>query len=185
MDYQILLEADYLVNAGESDRYACRMETIQAAGIPDENRYRTAGFPCTGYPSDELYHKILFRRRCLFMRWFDSDYDYVQELKEAWERGKKKIRNAYLILAAVLLAAGILLAVFPTGIFALIQYIAAIAVIMVGIYHFISYASMTYYFRDPMLLVSGILNVLLGVLLSPYAGGADSPGYHLPAGFLC
>ena len=44
------------------------------------------------------------------MRWFDSDYDYVQELKEAWERGKKKIRNAYLILAAVLLAAGILLA---------------------------------------------------------------------------
>ena len=37
------------------------------------------------------------------MRWFDSDYDYVQELKEAWERGKKKIRNAYLILAAVLL----------------------------------------------------------------------------------
>lgn len=99
------------------------------------------------------------------MRWFDSDYDYVQELKEAWERGKKKIRNAYLILAAVLLAAGILLAVFPTGIFALIQYIAAIAVIMVGIYHFISYASMTYYFRDPMLLVSGILNVLLGVLL--------------------
>ena len=36
---------------------------------------------------------------------------------------------------------------------------------MVGIYHFISYASMTYYFRDPMLLVSGILNVLLGVLL--------------------
>ena len=31
------------------------------------------------------------------MRWFDSDYDYVQELKEAWERGKKKIRNAYLI----------------------------------------------------------------------------------------
>ena len=99
------------------------------------------------------------------MRWFDSDYDYVQELKEAWERGKKKIRNAYLILAAILLAAGILLAVFPTGIFALIQYIAAIAVIMVGIYHFISYASMTYYFRDPMLLVSGILNVLLGVLL--------------------
>ena len=99
------------------------------------------------------------------MRWFDSDYDYVQELKEAWERGKKKIRNAYLILAAVLLAAGILLAVFPTGIFALIQYIAAIAVIMVGIYHFISYTSMTYYFRDPMLLVSGILNVLLGVLL--------------------
>ncbi|HIV22630.1 MAG TPA: DUF308 domain-containing protein [Candidatus Merdiplasma excrementigallinarum] len=99
------------------------------------------------------------------MRWFDSNYDYVQELKEAWERGKKKIRNAYLILAAVLLAAGILLAVFPTGIFALIQYIAAIAVIMVGIYHFISYASMTYYFRDSMLLVSGILNVLLGVLL--------------------
>ncbi len=29
MDYQILLEADYLVNAGESDRYACRMEQFR------------------------------------------------------------------------------------------------------------------------------------------------------------
>lgn len=29
MDYQILLEADYLVNAGVSDRYACRMEQFR------------------------------------------------------------------------------------------------------------------------------------------------------------
>lgn len=99
------------------------------------------------------------------MRWFDSNFDYVQELRDAWERGRKKMRNTYLILAAVLLIAGILIAIFPVGVFAIIQYMAAIAMIVVGLYHFISYTSMTYYFRDPMLLISGILNVLMGILL--------------------
>lgn len=58
-----------------------------------------------------------------------------------------------------------LTAVFPVGIFAVIQYFAALAVIIIGIYHFVAFASMTYYFKDYMLLLSGILNVLIGVML--------------------
>src|SRR5699024_10866901 len=68
-------------------------------------------------------------------------------------------------MAAVLLLAGVLTAVFPVGIFAVIQYFAALAVIIIGIYHFVAFASMTYYFKDYMLLLSGILNVLIGVML--------------------
>lgn len=99
------------------------------------------------------------------MRWFDSDFDYVQELIDTWNRRRKKMRTAYFIIAAVLLLAGVLTAVFPVSIFAVIQYFAALAVIIIGIYHFVAFASMTYYFKDYMLLLSGILNVLIGVML--------------------
>ena len=99
------------------------------------------------------------------MRWFDSDFDYVQELIDTWNSRRKKMRAAYIIIAALLLIAGILTAVFPVGIFTVIQYFAAVAVIAVGIYHFVAFASMTYYFRDYMLLLSGILNVLIGIML--------------------
>ena len=99
------------------------------------------------------------------MRWFDSDFDYVQELIDTWNRRRKKMRTAYFIMAVVLLIAGVLTAVFPVGIFAVIQYFAALAVITIGIYHFVAFASMTYYFKDYMLLLSGILNVLIGVML--------------------
>ena len=75
------------------------------------------------------------------------------------------MRAAYIIIAALLLIAGVLTAVFPVGIFTVIQYFAAVAVIAVGIYHFVAFASMTYYFRDYMLLLSGILNVLIGIML--------------------
>lgn len=99
------------------------------------------------------------------MRWFDSDFDYVQELIDTWNSRRKKMCAAYIIIAAVLLIAGVLTAVFPVGIFTVIQYFAAVAVIAVGIYHFVAFASMTYYFRDYMLLLSGILNVLIGIML--------------------
>ena len=99
------------------------------------------------------------------MRWFDSDFDYVQELIDTWNRRRKKMRTAYFIMAAVLLIAGVLTAVFPVGIFAVIQSFAALAVIIIGIYHFAAFASMTYYFKDYMLLLSGILNVLIGAML--------------------
>ena len=99
------------------------------------------------------------------MRWFDSDFDYVQELIDTWNSRRKKMRTAYIIIAAVLLIAGILTAVFPVSIFAVMQYFVAAAVIVIGIYHFVTFASMTYYFRDYMLLLSGILNVLIGIML--------------------
>ena len=99
------------------------------------------------------------------MRWFDSDFDYVQELIDTWNNRRKQVRTAYFILAALLVLAGILTAVFPVSIFAVIQYLTAAAMIVIGIYHFIAYSSMTCYFKDGMLIMSGILNILIGVML--------------------
>lgn len=99
------------------------------------------------------------------MKWFDSEFDYVQELIDRWNNERKKVRTAYVIIAAVLIAAGILTAVFPIRIFAVVQYLAAAAVIVIGIYHFVTYASMTWHFKDGMLIMSGILNILIGIML--------------------
>ena len=99
------------------------------------------------------------------MRWFDSDFDYVQELIDTWYSRRKKIRITYFIIASVLLISGILTAIFPIRIFSFMQYLAAVAVIVIGVCHFVAFASMTYYFRDYMLLLSGILNILIGVML--------------------
>lgn len=99
------------------------------------------------------------------MRWFDSDFDYVQELIDTWNRRRKKLRTTYFIIAAILLIAGILTAIFPIRIFSFMQYLAAVAVIVIGVCHFVAFASMTYYFRDYMLLLSRILNILIGVML--------------------
>ena len=99
------------------------------------------------------------------MRWFDSDFDYVQELIDTWNSRRKKIRITYFIIASVLLISGILTAIFPIRIFSFMQYLAAVAVIVIGVCHFVAFASMTYYFRDYMLLLSGILNILIGVML--------------------
>jgi uncharacterized membrane protein HdeD (DUF308 family) len=99
------------------------------------------------------------------MRWFDSGFDYVQELIDTWNAKRKKIRTAYVIIAALLIIAGILIAAFPIRVFALMQYLAAAAMIVFGIYHFISYASVTWHFKDPMLIITGILNILIGIML--------------------
>ena len=47
------------------------------------------------------------------MKWFDSNFDYVQELIDRWNSRRKKIRAIYFIIAAILIIAGILTAIFP------------------------------------------------------------------------
>ena len=98
------------------------------------------------------------------MRFYDSDFDYAQEIIDNWNNGRKRMRTFYFILAALLILAGIATAAFPAGIFAVIQYLAAIAVIVVGIWHFVTYSSTTYYFKDSMHIISGILNILIGIM---------------------
>ena len=101
------------------------------------------------------------------MKWFfDSGFDYINEFFENWNRKIRKIRNTCIIVAVLLIAAGILCIVFPVKVFAVIQYVAAAALIILGIYHIVSYMSTTYYFKDPMLIVMAVVNILMGVLVA-------------------
>lgn len=100
------------------------------------------------------------------------------------ERQKGKIRTAYFIIASILLIAGSLTAVFPFRMFSVMQYLAAVAVIAIGICHFIAFASMTYYFRDYVLLLPFVSALALNYILAAYliiAGAAlliEAAGMH-------
>lgn len=105
------------------------------------------------------------------MRWFDSSFDYIQEFVERWNKQVKRLKWTFLVIAVILVVVGILCIRFPVGIFTAMQMLAAAALIVQGIYFLVSYASTTYYFKDPMQIVMGILNIVLGLLLftSPVA----------------
>ena len=50
------------------------------------------------------------------MRFYDSDFDYAQEIIDNWNNGRKRMRTFYFILAALLILAGIATAAFPAGV---------------------------------------------------------------------
>ena len=99
------------------------------------------------------------------MKWFDSDYDYIDEFTTQWNGRYKKAKRMSIILSIVLILIGILCFVFPEKVFTTIQIIAAIGLIVWGACEIYSYITTTFFFRDAMWLASGILNILLGCLL--------------------
>ena len=74
------------------------------------------------------------------MKWFDSDYDYIDEFTTQWNERYKKAKRMSIILSIVLIFIGILCFAFPEKVFTTIQIIAAIGLIVWGaceifIYH--------------------------------------------------
>lgn len=99
------------------------------------------------------------------MRWFDRRFDYINEFVEKWNKQAKRLKWTFIIIAIILILVGICCVLFPMRTFTTMRGIAAIALIVQGIYFFVSYASSTFHFKDPMQIVMGILNIMLGVLL--------------------
>lgn len=71
------------------------------------------------------------------MKWFDSDYDYIDEFTTQWNERYKKAKRMSIILSIVLILIGILCFAFPEKVFTTIQIIAAIGLIVWGHVKFI------------------------------------------------
>ena len=99
------------------------------------------------------------------MLWFDRDYDYISEFIDNWNRQIKLLNYTFLVIAVLMVVIGILCAALPVETFLTIQILAAIALVIQGIGDILSYTSSTYYFKDPVLMVVGILNIVLGILV--------------------
>ena len=99
------------------------------------------------------------------MLWFDRDYDYISEFIDNWNRQIKRLKYTFLVIAVLMVVIGILCAALPVETFLTIQILAAIALVIQGIGDILSYTSSTYYFKDPVLMVVGILNIVLGILV--------------------
>lgn len=97
--------------------------------------------------------------------WFDKKFDYVHEFIENWNKQVKRLKGIFLLIAAILCLVGVLCIFLPMEGFSLVQLLAAAALVVQGLYFLISFASSTQYFKDPMQIVMGVLNILMGILL--------------------
>lgn len=99
------------------------------------------------------------------MKWYNKDFDYIHEFIESWNRKLKKLKRTFIVIAILSIAAGALCIFAPMETFAAVKLLVAVALVAHGVSHIVSFASTTQYFQDPMQLVMGVINILLGILV--------------------
>lgn len=98
------------------------------------------------------------------MHVYDARYDYQGAFVDRWNTRLKKTRVTLAVLGVLLVAAGGLVMAAPYGMYVFAQAAAGIALIIQGAGHVFSYFDTPEFFRSTTRLVSGILNVVLGIL---------------------
>lgn len=96
---------------------------------------------------------------------YDNSNDYRDEFVSFWNNTVRKIRSRSMILGILMIILGILCLVFPVKFLLVIEIFASIAIILAGIEEIRLYSTTPVYFRSGTVLLSGILNILLGILL--------------------
>lgn len=99
------------------------------------------------------------------MNFYDNDQNYREQFRSFWNDNVKKFRTRSIIVGIILIILGVLCLTYPVDSLLVIEIIAAIAMICAGVYEIILYTKMPIFFRMGGGVVSGILNILLGVLL--------------------
>lgn len=94
-----------------------------------------------------------------------SDFHFVEEFKENWNKRVKKFRFSCIILSLLMIIVGMICLFFPMQTFQLMKFIVSIVLIVFGIYSIITYYITTSYFQDPVIIIFGVTNILFGILL--------------------
>lgn len=97
--------------------------------------------------------------------------DYRDVMKEQWNTELKSVRMTGFIVSILMLAVGICCIIWPTPSMATMGVIASLLIITLGIFQTVSYFSLPLLIRRTGTLISGILNIMVGILLlcSPVA----------------
>ena len=99
------------------------------------------------------------------MERYDSNFDHVGDFVDRWNAGVRRTRLWTIVLGVLLVVAGIGAAAAPYSIYATIQAVAAVVLIVCGVARMVGYARTPELFRSPTMLVTGVLNALLGLML--------------------
>ena len=99
------------------------------------------------------------------METYHSDFDHVGDFVERWNAGVRRARGWTAAVGALLVIVGLAAALAPYGIYAFVQGVVAVALVVGGVGEIFSYARTPELFRSPTMLVLGVLNALLGILL--------------------
>ena len=96
---------------------------------------------------------------------YDPNHDYVSDYIDQWNRQIRTTKIWMAVIGIVLVITGLASAIAPFSMYAFIQTFAAVALIMHGASHLVSYFQTPQFFRNGATLASGLLNALLGILL--------------------
>lgn len=96
---------------------------------------------------------------------YDPNHDYVSDYIDQWNQQIRATKIWMAVIGIVLVITGLASAIAPFSMYAFIQTFAAVALIMHGASHLVSYFQTPQFFRNGATLASGLLNALLGILL--------------------
>ena len=96
---------------------------------------------------------------------YQSHQDMLSAYRDRWNRGLKAGKVFFIILAVLMILAGIATFVYPLNLYTVVQAAVAAALLVHGFMQVVSFVRATGLFKDPMLVVTGVLNILLGVVL--------------------
>lgn len=96
---------------------------------------------------------------------YDPNHDYVSDYIDQWNRQIRATKIWMAVIGIVLVITGLASAIAPFSMYAFIQTFAAVALIMHGASHLVSYFQTPQFFRNGATFASGLLNALLGILL--------------------
>ncbi|MDD3261766.1 MAG: DUF308 domain-containing protein [Oscillospiraceae bacterium] len=99
------------------------------------------------------------------MMQFGPDFDFAKEVSEKWNKKRKSLRILSIVLAALMVLLGILFIAFPQQSLVVIERIASVVILILGVYLLVDYFQTEVFLRRPGVLIDSILNILMGLLL--------------------
>ncbi|MGN0363623.1 MAG: HdeD family acid-resistance protein [Bilifractor sp.] len=99
------------------------------------------------------------------MKLYDNGDDVINEVRERWNSHVKSVRIWGFIAAVLMIIMGIVCMIFPVQTTYVIEVFASAALLLWGIWEIVSYFQRPVILRTGVSLMSGILNVILGIML--------------------
>lgn len=101
----------------------------------------------------------------VYMHRYDSDFDYQGDFIDRWNKRMGRARVGMCVLGALLIVAGIFSVIAPYSLYSFIQIVAGTALFVHGASQVVSYFGTPEFFRNPVLMASGVLSALLGIMV--------------------
>ncbi|MBC8537176.1 HdeD family acid-resistance protein [Feifania hominis] len=99
------------------------------------------------------------------MRRVEANFDFAREIAARWNKKLKSVRIASFVISVLMVVCAVLCMVFPVQSVVVAEILAAVVIIALGVYECVDYFCAPAYLREAGVLVSGILNAVLGVML--------------------
>lgn len=95
----------------------------------------------------------------------EANFDFAKEFAEKWNQKLKSVRIFSFVLSIFMIVCGVLCVIFPVQAVLAAEILAAVVIITLGVYEIIDYFCEPGFLRQPMSLIGGVLNLIIGILL--------------------